>query len=50
MAGSKKKPATENLNEMLKRIRSENKALEKLIRALEIRTAKKGEKIKTNES
>jgi hypothetical protein len=50
MAGSIKKPANENLDEMLKRIRSENKALERLIRALETRNAENGEKLETNKS
>lgn len=44
------KTATENLNEMLNRIRMENEALKRLIRALEIRTADTGENIKTKKS
>jgi hypothetical protein len=50
MAKPVKKPAAENLEEMLQRIRMENDALKRLIRALEIRTLENCEKLKTNKS
>jgi BMFP domain-containing protein YqiC len=50
MARSVKQSASENLHEMLQRIRIENEALKRLVHALEIRNTETNEKSETNKS